>query len=231
MTSDKYVEPGLGLRPEAWRFEQAQTGCQDSLNLLMARHAGLVVAAVNRQNLGDLPRDEADQAGRIGLWRAIQGYDPRRGYRFATYAYPAIVHHVWAAVKAHCVANQQAHAHRAWRVFFQAWAAGPAQQQAVAAVGASLQALVQRLPPRLALVIQGRYGLTGARPQTLAAVGARLGLCAERVRQLQVEALLWLRHPAHSQDLRELLGRHGRQEYEWAAEVRAAWQRRRRGQP
>ena len=224
-----YMEnPGLGAQPEARLFEQAQTGCQASLNRLMARHAGLVVTAVNRQNLGDLPVDEADQAGRIGLWCAIQGYDPRRGYRFASYAYVAIVHHVWAAVKVHCVANRRAHAHREWRVFFQVWAAGPAQQQAAQEVSASLQALVQRLPVRLGQIIQGRYGLTGEGPRTLAELGARLGLSAERVRQLQVEALIWLRHPAHSQDLRALLGRHGRQEYEWAEEVRQAWRRRRR---
>ena len=160
------------------------------------------------------------------MWRAIQGYDPGRGYRFATYAYPAIVHHVWAAVKTHCVANQQAHAHREWRVFFRAWAAGPAQRQAEREVVASLQALVQRLPPRLAQIIQGRYGLAGVRPHTLAAVGAQLGLSGERVRQLQVEALLWLRHPAHSQELRALLGRHGRQEYAWAEQVAQAWRRR-----
>jgi RNA polymerase sigma factor (sigma-70 family) len=214
------------LRPEAWLFEQAQTGYQDSLNLLMARHAGLVVAAVNRQNLGDLPRAEADQAGRIGLWRAIQGYDPGRGYRFATYAYPAIVHHVWAAVKAHCVANRQAHAHREWRVFFRAWEVGLAQRQAEGEVVVSLQALVGRLPLRLAQIIQGRYGLAGARPQTLAEVGARLGLSGERVRQLQGEALIWLRHPAHSQELRGLLQRHSQREYEWAEQVAQAWRGR-----
>ena len=84
MKTKQQEKPGLGRQPEARLFEQAQTGCQESLNLLMARHAGLVFSAVNRQNLGDLPYDEADQAGRIGLWCAIQGFDPQRGNRFAT---------------------------------------------------------------------------------------------------------------------------------------------------
>jgi hypothetical protein len=56
-----------------------------------------------------------------------------------------------------------------------------------------------------------------------------MGLTRERIRQLQVEALVWLRHPAHSQELRALLERHSQQEYEWAEEVAQAWQRQRAG--
>jgi hypothetical protein len=41
----------------------------------MGRHEPLVLYAVKRQNLGDLPIQEAVQAGRIGLWQAILKYD------------------------------------------------------------------------------------------------------------------------------------------------------------
>jgi len=222
-------ESGLGLRPEARLFEQAQGGCKASLELLMRRHEPLVFHAVHRQNLGDLPLEEADQAGRIGLWQAILGYDPARGYRFSTYAYPAIVHQVWAAVKDHCVANGKAHATREWVVFFRHWEAGPAQQQREQEVKASLQALVVRLSERLQRVIVGRYGLDGPEVRFLDQVGQELGVCGERVRQLQIEALVWLRHPAHSQELRELLQRHSQQEYEWAEEMAQIWLRRRGG--
>ncbi len=68
-------------------FRQAQAGCRASLNALMARHDGLVQAVVRRQVLGDLPFAEALQAGRIGLWRAILGYDVKRGTAFSTYAW------------------------------------------------------------------------------------------------------------------------------------------------
>jgi hypothetical protein len=78
-------------------------------------------------------------------------------------------------------------------------------------------------------VVRVRYELDGEEWQTLAELGAELALCGERVRQLQVEALVWLRHPAHSQELRELLRRHSLQEYEWAEEVAQAWLRRRGG--
>ena len=45
---------------------------------------------IRRQGGGELSYEEALQAGRIGLWHAIEGYDPKRGTRFATYAWVAI---------------------------------------------------------------------------------------------------------------------------------------------
>ena len=70
---------GLSASSEAVLFEQAQAGCRACLNQLMARHEGLVPFVVRRQTLGQLSFAAAMQAGRIGLWRAIRGYDPRRG--------------------------------------------------------------------------------------------------------------------------------------------------------
>jgi RNA polymerase sigma factor (sigma-70 family) len=212
--SEQKGKSGLGKQPGARLFEQAQRGCEDSLNLLLARHEPLVLYAVKRQKLGDLPMEEAVQAGRMGLWGAIQGYDPQKGYQFSTYAYAAIVHQVWAAVKAHCVANKRSHATREWVLFFRHWETGPAERQAEREVQASLQALVARLPERLQRVIIGRYGLDGQKPQSLLELGLEL---------------VWLRHPANSQELRDLLKRHSQQEYEWAEEMAQNWLRRRAG--
>jgi len=229
MKKEARKESGLGKPPEVRLFKQAQGGCQDSLNLLLARHEPLVKYAVKRQNLGDLPWEEAVQAGRIGLWKAILRYDPYQGHLFSTYAYPAIVHQVWRAVKVHCRDNQRAHTTQQWALFFRHWETGPAQRQAEREVCACLQTMVARLPDRLQQVIRGRYGLDGQELHTLPKLGVKLGVCGERVRQLQVEALVKLRHPAHSQELRALLRRHSQQEYEWAEEVAQAWLRRRGG--
>ena len=56
--------------------------------------------------------------------------------------------------------------------------------------------------------------------------GSALG---ERVRQLHTEALVWLRHPAHSQTLRSLLNRHHLADYQTAHEQAQHWLRRRGG--
>ena len=222
-------QTGLGVAPEASVYEQAQTGCLESLNQLMERHEPLVLYAIKRQNLGDILYDDAVQAGRLGLWQAILNYDPGRGNRFSTYAYPAIVHQVWAAVKAHCVDNKRAHATREWVIFFRHWETGPAEARTQEEVRASLKAMVMRLPERLGKVITAYYGLAGKRAQLQREIGAQMGVTHQRISQLKQAALVRLRHPAHSQELRDLLKRHSQQEYEWAEEIAQAWLRRRAG--
>ena len=64
----------------------------------LARHEGLVRWVVRRQYLGDLAFADALQEGRLGLWRALAGYDPSRGTAFSSYAVPAIARAVWSAV-------------------------------------------------------------------------------------------------------------------------------------
>ena len=78
----------------------------------------------------------------------------------------------------------------------------------------ALWELVARLPERLRIVVVARYGLLGQGRTFYPRIGALLGVSHERARQLHTEALLWLRHPAHSQQLRSLLGRHTLAEYE-----------------
>jgi DNA-directed RNA polymerase sigma subunit (sigma70/sigma32) len=78
----------------------------------------------------------------------------------------------------------------------------------------TLWELVARLPERLRIVVVARYGLMGQGRTFYPRIGALLGVSHERARQLHTEALLWLRHPAHSQQLRSLLGRHTLAEYE-----------------
>ena len=60
-------------------------------------------------------------------------------------------------------------------------------------------------------------------------MGERLHLSGERVRQLHAEALVALRHPAHSQHLRSLLGHHTVADYEWADTLAQRWLRKRGG--
>jgi RNA polymerase sigma factor (sigma-70 family) len=215
-----------GDRCPAAPFQQAQAGDRASLDRLMATHDGLVQAVVRQQVLGQLPFAEALQAGRIGLWRAIRGYDPQRGVVFSTYAWPAIQRQVWRAVQVY---------HRPRRpppVSPARSAPGqdPAQVWETAGVQAALYDLVARLPTaRLRYIIVARYGMTGALAATYPQIGAVVGLSAERVRQLHTAALVWLRQPAHAQQLRSWLERHTAADYEAADAQAQRWLRQRGG--
>jgi RNA polymerase sigma factor (sigma-70 family) len=182
----------------------------------MAKHEGLVHAVVRKQVLGNLPFADGLQAGRIGLWRAILGFDPQRGTAFSTYAWISIMHHVWREVKLAERAHSQAMEHLPLDYACSSLprTADPEHTWEVSAVRSALWDLVTRLPERLRIVVMARYELTVQVQVFYSQIGAALGVSGERARQLHTEALIWLRQPAHSQQLRSLLGRHTRADYE-----------------
>jgi len=219
-----YTKSGPGVcTPEATQFIQAQAGCGESLSQLMTRHDGLVQAVVRQQVLGDLPFEEALQAGRIGLWRAILGFDPERGFAFSTYAWPCIKHRIWRAVKAYGQVDRTQIPLDSLEV------PDPAVVWEGQAIRRALLSMVDRLPSRLAYVVLARYGLQGHPPFLYRQIGAALGLTKQRAHQLHAEALVRLRHPAFSYRLRSLLDRHTLADYEQAEEEAQRWLHQRGG--
>jgi RNA polymerase sigma factor (sigma-70 family) len=190
----------------------------------MEQNDGLVHAFIRRQGGGDIPYEEALQAGRIGLWRAIEGYDPTRGTAFSTYAWVAICRHI------HRRAKELSRETDVWSQEIPAsWVVpDPAAALEEELIQSILLDRVSHLPERLRQVIVGRYGLGERPPCTLKKLGDELGLSGERVRQLQQDALAWLRHPAHSWRLRQLVGKHTAADYRRALAQNAALRRSRR---
>ena len=190
----------------------------------MEQHDGLVHAFIRRQGGGDISYEEALQAGRIGLWHAIRGYDPTRGTTFSTYAWVAICRQI------HSRAKELSRDTDVWaQDVLASWVVpDPGAKVEEGLMRDVLFDLVAQLPKRLRQVIVGRYGLGEQPPCTLKELGKELGLTGERVRQLQQEALAWLRHPAHSWRLRQLMGQNTAMDYRRALAQNAALRRSRR---
>ncbi|TYK49411.1 sigma-70 family RNA polymerase sigma factor [Actinomadura decatromicini] len=68
-------------------------------------------------------------------------------------------------------------------------------------LAAEVRAMVDRLPPREAVILTLRYGLNDGRPHTLQDIADHIGLTRERVRQLEQQALAQLRDPRHGEAL------------------------------
>ena len=217
---------GLGFPAEATLFRQAQAGNRDSLNLLMARHEGLVHTVVRRYGFGDLAITEALHLGRIGLWRAIVHYTPERGVAFSTYAWACIRNEILQVLRASARRKELPVASRA---VLSAPMLDAVIEPDAPWIRQCLLQLVKRLPERLRYVIGAYYGLAGQPASTYAAIGVHLGLTKQRVCQLRTEALVWLRQPAHSQTLRSLLDRHTVADYQWAEDLAQRWLQRRGG--
>ena len=84
-------------------------------------------------------------------------------------------------------------------------AAAPADVVSSAILRDLLQDVLEDLPPREVRILQMRYGLVDGETYTLEEVGQKLGVTRERIRQIEVQALSRLRHPAHARKLRDFL--------------------------
>jgi RNA polymerase sigma factor (sigma-70 family) len=195
-------------RQEANLYVQAQGGDGQSLEDLMRMHEGLVHHIVRQQWRGRLSYERAIHAGRIGLWRAVLGYDPGRGYAFSTYAGVAIARHVWRAVRR---AEKEQEAVLV-PVPLPSSVAPQAEVQA-GEVQSALYAMVARLPPLQRWVVCTYYGLDGRGGRTLAELGRQRGCSRQAIHYHLRKALLALRHPAFSALLRALLDRNSRKAY------------------
>jgi RNA polymerase sigma factor (sigma-70 family) len=175
----------------------------------LAAHEGLVRLVVRRQRRGGLPFADALHAGRLGLWRALLGYDGERGTRFSSYAVPAIERAVWRAV----ARAEPGVGSAAEDVAEPVWWEDPADGLHRAAVCAAVQALATELPPGPRRIVVAHHGLDGGGPVSLAALGRQLGVSRQRVHAVYQAALVWLAQPERSQAVCALVGRQRRTDY------------------
>lgn len=155
---------------------------------LMLRHQGLIwTPAIAFKRYG-IEEEELVSEGQFVLLRAIDGFDPGRGYKFSTYATHAIKNQFLKMLREHrdrersrsdvAPADLAAAASESWDE------GAAARARAVAVVAPALAAL----PVRWAEVVKMRYGFEGYRCMTLDEVGDVLGITKERIRQIQHRA-------------------------------------------
>jgi RNA polymerase sigma factor (sigma-70 family) len=210
----------------AERLMCAQAGCEECMNAMLHENKNLIWAVLRAQVYGEADPDDLVQEGWIGLWRAVQCYDPERGVRFSTFAWQGIRYRIWNAVK------------KVWRVERWQEIEGPYAEAADARVVTdwqeaqiheALEEGLAELSERERQVLSLHYGWDGYPPQTFAEISQAIGLTRQRAHQIHNEGLSLLRAPALSIRLRSLCQRGSRGDYRQALRQNREWQRTFRG--
>jgi len=173
----------------------------DLRNRIAVCNVGLVYSAVRRfkGSNGDFP--DLVSEGSLALLKAIDRFDWTRGYKFSTYAYRAIQRAVWRSNKDHRRYNSvfPAHLYEEIEDDFTERRRQEACQYLVEEIKGLINDDSVELSDTERLVIERRFALGNEKdaPKTFLAIGKSLGLCKERIRQIQNNALEKIRSAVH----------------------------------
>lgn len=191
-TADKAPSKSLELRYSKWvqRYDRIRAR-------LIEGNIGLVYDLIGRSRFVNLDRDDMTSEGMMALLRAVDTFDPWRGFRFSTYACNAIL-------RAFSRAALQDSKRR--NLIVANWEPDYERSNAPEVRRADQQALyMERL--RMVLnedaaeltdleksVLERRFPIEqGRKRQTLEDIGRQMRVSKERVRQIQLGAIAKLR--------------------------------------
>jgi RNA polymerase primary sigma factor len=189
--------------------KRVERGDAAAKELMINSNLRLVISIAKRYQGRDVPLLDLIQEGVIGLNRAVEKFDWRRGYKFSTYATWWIreatreelaeatglslqhVDEALDAADAPVSLNQSIGAGEDGELgdlFSDPAASDPAEEAADSYRNHVVRQAVAKLPDRERRILELRYGFDGE-TTSLEAIGKELGLTRERVRQIEAAAL------------------------------------------
>ncbi len=190
-----------GLTPPARLVEATVEEIEDCLatatrlrDCLVRAFLKLAISLIGRFVSRQHPFDELLSEAAVALLRAVEKFDPDRGFRFSTYATPAVRRQLERFVlkqhKDQQVLVRTPHLDTLPAPGGRTRAEDRRRETAVTA----LAGMIDKLDAREQTILEARFGLEpGSDPESLQEVAGRLGVCRERVRQIEARAIERLR--------------------------------------
>ena len=190
------------------RIEGWLTEAETMKAIIITSNLRLVVSIAKKFVDATNSFDELVGEGNVALMRAVEKFNFALGNRFSTYATYAIQRHFFRLshkarqLRQRFVSDDEAFKGRA--------AAEPDGEQCSAEQIAMLKDLFARflgeLEPREQQILVARFGFDGRPPRTFRELGTSMGVCKERIRQIQTRAIDKLRDMAAEVRLEQTVG-------------------------
>ena len=190
------------------RIEAFLTEADAAKSIIITSNLRLVVSIAKKFVDATYSFDELVSEGNVALMRAVEKFNFALGNRFSTYATYAIQRHFFRLshkgrqLRQRFVPDEDSFKGRA--------AAEPNTDYRSAEQIALLQTLftkfLSELEPREQQIVVARFGFDGQPPRTFRELGTSMGVCKERIRQIQTRALDKLREMAAGVRLEQTVG-------------------------
>jgi RNA polymerase primary sigma factor len=190
------------------RIEGWLTEAETVKSIIITSNLRLVVSIAKKFVDATNSFEELVGEGNVALMRAVEKFSFALGNRFSTYATYAIQRHFFRLsfkarqLRQRFVSDDQS--------FKGLQAAEPNAEQCSSEQIALLKELFAKflgeLEPREQQIVVARFGFDGQPPRTFRELGASMGVCKERIRQIQTRALDKLRGMATEARLEQTVG-------------------------
>lgn len=162
-------------------------------NALVSSNVRLVVSIAKKFSSTSVTMEELLSDGIETLIRAVEKFDYTRGFRFSTYATLAIRRALYRSI-----ANRKNERERQVDIEWEDMVVDPSGPGSIPdarweQLQSRLSVILGRLDPREMRIVQRRFGLEGDNAVTLQEIADDMGICKERVRQIERRAITKLR--------------------------------------
>jgi len=176
--------------------------------ILITSNLRLVVSIAKKFNEPSHSFDELISEGNVALMRSVEKFNFALGNRFSTYATYAIQRHFFRIshkgrqYRNRFASDDEPVKDRAEEVSDHE-ACSPDQVRFLKTL---FSKFLDSLEPREQQIVLARFGFDGDKPKTFRQLGTEMGVCKERIRQIQTRAIAKLRAMAEEANLERTIG-------------------------